>query len=463
MMRGKATLAAGLSLTLLAAAGFCRERSRPNIIVITADAMRADMGGFSGDGEVKTPHLDALAGQGVVFERAYTNITTTTPSHATIFSSLYPFQHRAYSNKARISDRIDTLFEIMRGAGWHTAAIVNMRWLNPEVSNIVQGVEELARCRHVRGAAATNRWVLPFLDRQRDGKKPFLLWVHYVDTHTPYRAPGKYARRYYPAGRDPRDPRFTSLAEAWKQFPAHHRDNEFIKRWLGGITDVDYVIGTNKGSVSWLDENVGRLIARLRKNGQWDNTIFLFTADHGESLGEHGLWFLHGGLFEPTARIPMILKAPGLPAGRRVETLVSLVDVMPTLLKMAAVPVPAAAQGEDLRPLIDGDVRQRVVFMEHAGAYLRALVTPSYKLIVHRRTRNIYPAYPIRKGRVELYDLAADAGEGKNLADEKPKLVARLRKLMGEIRRGAKVSFSAGDAELDDQTRAMLRSLGYTE
>ena len=436
MMRGKATLAAGLSLTLLAAAGFCRERSRPNIIVITADAMRADMGGFSGDGEVKTPHLDALAGQGVVFERAYTNITTTTPSHATIFSSLYPFQHRAYSNKARISDRIDTLFEIMRGAGWHTAAIVNMRWLNPEVSNIVQGVEELARCRHVRGAAATNRWVLPFLDRQRDGKKPFLLWVHYVDTHTPYRAPGKYARRYYPAGRDPRDPRFTSLAEAWKQFPAHHRDNEFIKRWLGGITDVDYVIGTNKGSVSWLDENVGRLRAKLRELGLERNTILIWMTDNGTSCGcrldnqgfvvegyNAGMRGKKGSYYDGGHRVPFFIRWPagGIPAGMDVRQLITHMDLLPTFIELCGLQAPEVEfDGVSVAPLLRGEAMSlpdREIFVQY-----RQYTEPPEKWTNAVMTRD----WRLIEGR-ELYYMPADPGQRNDVSEQYPDVVRRLR------------------------------------
>ena len=435
-----------------------------NVVVITSDAMRGDMLGANGNREVKTPNLDALAAKGVDFERAYTNITTTTPSHATLFTSLYPFDHRAYSNTGRISDKIVTMFEVLRDAGWHTAAIVNFAWLNPEVSNIVQGVEELARCVHVRKADKTNKWVFSFLDSRKGAAKPFMLWIHYGDTHTPYYAPGKYARMYYPAGRNPRAAKPGSLQKIWHLFPEHLRDNKYTKRWLNGITDADYVIATNKGSVSWVDEQVGRLIDRLKSNGEWKNTIFVFTSDHGESLGEHGLWFIHAGLYEPTAHIPLIIRVPGGPSGVKLDVPVSLVDIMPTLLARLGVAAPADVRGEDIWKLLDGkDHSGRTVFIEHAGGYLNALVTSRYKYIIHRKTKNIYPSYPMRKGKQELYDLVQDPHEQKNIAAKQPQLAAKLRKLIQDVRAGKHERFEAGQAKINPHTREMLRSLGYTQ
>ncbi|HUU00625.1 MAG TPA: sulfatase [Myxococcota bacterium] len=434
-----------------------------NVIIITSDAMRGDMLGVSGNRQVKTPNLDTLAAAGAYFERAYCNITTTTPSHATLFSSLYPFDHKSYSNTGRISDKIVTLFEVLRDAGWHTAAIVNFAWLNPEVSNIVQGVDELARCVHVRKADKTNEWVFSYLDSRKSAPEPFFLWIHFGDTHTPYHAPGKYERMYYPEGKNPRAGKSGSLQKIWHLFPEHLRDNKYTKRWLGGITDADYVLATNKGSVSWIDEQVGRLIEHLKANGQWKSTLFMFTSDHGESLGEHGLWFVHGGLFEPTARIPLIIRVPGGPTGRKVDVPVSLVDMMPTLLARLGVQSPAGVRGEDVWELLDGKEHPgRVVFLEHAGGYLNAIVTSRYKYIKHRKTKNIYPSYPMRKGTEELYDLAADPGEKTNIAAKNPELLAKMRKLLAAMRSGKHRRFEAGQAEINPQTREMLQSLGYT-
>jgi arylsulfatase A-like enzyme len=437
---------------------------RWNVVLVTADTLRADMLGCNGNREVATPHIDALAAAGIRFANAYTNITTTTPSHATLFSSLYPRDHKAYSNTARISSRILTLDEILARAGWHTAAIINMPWLNPDMANVVQAGREVAACKHIRKADATASWVLGFLDRRREQKRPFYLWVHFVDNHTPYHAPGKYARMYYPTGKNPRAGERGSLQRVWGEFPVHHQDEPTFKRWLRGITDVDYVIALNKGSVSWLDHHLGRIVARLKKNGQWERTLFVFTSDHGESLGEHHIWFAHSGLYEPTARVPLIIRAPGGPAGRSIETLVQLADVMPTVLARLGLDAPERVRGRDLWPLLAADQPAgSAVFLEHAGRQLTGVVTPQYKYIRHRKNKRYNPRYPLTKGREELYDLAADPQESRDLAAEKPAQLERMRRLWRELRDRRGADFAAGQAEVDAQTEEMLRSLGYTQ
>ncbi len=437
---------------------------RLNVVIVTADTLRADMLGVDGNREVRTPNLDALAAGGVNFIRAYTNITTTTPSHATLFSSLYPRDHKAYSNTARISDEIETLDEILLANGWRTAAMINMPWLNPEMANVFQTAGEVARCKRIRKADRANPWVLEFFDRQKGRRRPFYLWVHYTDNHTPYHAPGEYELMYYPKGKDPRAGKSGSLQKVWKYFPTHHQNEPSIERWLRGITDVDWVIAANKGSVTWLDHHVGQLIDRLKHNDQWDDTLFIFTSDHGESLGEHNIWFSHSGLYEQTARVPLIIHLPGGPTNRFVRSLVQLADVMPFVLARLGLPVPEAARGRDFWPLLENDdPTGSAAYLEHAGRQLVGVVTPRYKYIRHLKDKDYNPGYPLRKGREELYDLEADPGETRNLVKKKPDVVKRMRVLlkMLENRRGA--DYQAGRAQVDEQTEEMLRSLGYTQ
>lgn len=449
-----------LSWALPAAAG---EIQRYNVIIITADAMRADMIGPNGNTEVKTPNLHALAQEAVTFTRAYCNITTTTPSHATLFSSLYPHDHKAFSNTAQVSDAIVMLPEILKAKGWHTAGIVNFSWLNLDVSNVPQGIDEFHSCKRILKADKTNRWVLDFLDSRKGKPRPFYLWVHYIDNHTPYYAPEKITRMYYPEGKDPRAGKSGTLQEAWPLFPEHNRDNQYFQKWLKGITDAGYIVATNKGSVTWVDGRVGEMIARLKKNGLWERTLFVFTSDHGESLGEHGLWFLHGGLFEPTARVPLIIRVPGGPAGKKVPELVSLVDVMPTILARLGLPVAKKLRGGDMWKTLEGkSLSGGAVLLEHAGNYILGVVTPRYKYIYHRRTKNIYPAYPMKKGREELYDLQEDPEEKKNLIAEKPEVAKEMGLLLKKLRSGEQ-KFRSSKAKIDRETEEMLRSLGYTE
>ncbi len=434
-----------------------------NVIIITADTLRGDMLGCNGNKEVKTPALDALASQGVNFLHAYTNITTTTPSHATIFSSLYPRDHKAYSNTAKISSKILTLDEIMKANGWYTAAIVNMPWLNPEISNILQGSMEVARCKHVRKAEKTNPWVLDFLDRRKKSTQPFYLWVHYTDNHTPYHAPGKYSTMYYPKGKDPKAGQSGSLQKVWKWFPVHHQNEPSFKRWLKGITDVEYVIAMNKGSVTWLDLHVGKIIERLKRNGQWNNTLVVFTADHGESLGEHNIWFSHSGLYQPTVHVPLIIHMPGGPAHKIVKSLVQLADLMPTILARVGLPIPPHSRGRDIWPLISKESGGGAVFLEHAGRQLTGVVTPSYKYIKHLKNKSYNPGYILHKGKEELYDLRTDPGEKHDISSERPGVIKEMRALWKRLRDRRGKDFKGANAKVDEQTEEMLRSLGYTQ
>jgi arylsulfatase A-like enzyme len=269
---------------------------------------------------------------------------------------------------------------------------------------------------------------------------------------------------YYPEGKDPRAGKRGTLQDAWKLFPKHHAENEYFQKWLGGITDADYVVGTYKGSVSWLDKHVGEVVDRLRKNGLWENTLLIFTADHGESLGEHGLWFLHGGLYEPTARIPLIIRVPGGPQGKTVQSVVPQVDIMPTILARLGLPTPKQARGKDLWPTLAGQTLSGgAALLEHAGFYFVGLVTPRYKYIRHRTSRRVYPAYDMKKGREELYDLDADPAEQNNIAAANPDLLEEMRSLMKTMKAKKKVDFQAGKADIDEDTEEMLRSLGYTQ
>ncbi len=442
------------------------ESPRPlNVVLITADTLRGDMLGVNGNEEVRTPRLDALASKGVNFRRAYTNITTTTPSFASLFSSLYPQDHGVYSNMDRVSDEVVMLPEILKEAGWHTAAYINMPWLNPEVTNVPQGIDEINRGDRIRKADATNRWVLDFFDRRKQAPDdPFFLWVHYIDNHTPYHAPGEFDRMYYPEDRDPRGRESGSLQEVWPRFPIDMRDNEHVERWLRGITDKDYVIGHYKGSVTWIDGKVGRLIDRLKKNDQWENTLFVFTSDHGESLGEHEIWFSHGGLYEVTARIPLIVRLPDGPEGKQVDAIVSLVDLKPTILRILGLQVPEQARGQDVWTVARGESSgPMAAYLEHTGRQLTGVVTPQFKYIRHLRTRrDIYPEYPIVRGTVELYDLESDPGELKNLAEARPEVVERLARLHEELAAGER-PFVAEEATIDEETEEALRALGYIQ
>lgn len=420
-----------------------------NVIIITADTLRADV---TDHPAVYTPHLDRLAERGTRFERAYTPITTTLPSHASLFTSLYPSDHRAYSNVSRLSSRISTLAETLDAQGYETAAHINLPWLRGDTGNVPQGFQVVRGGDRVRKADKTWPWVERWLAQDHDA--PFLLWLHFVDNHTPYHAPHAYQDLYFP----PDATGVTSLESIWHLFPGEQRRNEHFHAWTDGVESADYLVGSYMGSVTWLDAHVGLLVHELEEQGLTDNTLIVFTSDHGEAMGEHDLWFVHGGLFEGTTHIPLIVMDPRREGGQRVSTVVSLVDVMPTVLDSVGVAGPEGMRGQSLWTM--GEDAGGAALLEHTGAQLEGVVTQRWKLIRHLKTRAIYGGYPIVDGTVELYDLSVDPEELFNIADRNPDVVAELTALMGQLKAGDR-SYQEGQVDVDDTLREQLEAMGY--
>jgi len=285
----------------------------------------------------------------------------------------------------------------------------------------------------IQHADQTNQRIFGYLDAQQASGKPFYLWIHYVDNHTPYSSPKQYRDIYYPTDRNPRDLKWKSLEKFLATVPQANPRESTHQPLVEGITDINYIIARNKGSVSWLDENVGKLIERLKLDNLWDDTLFVFTSDHGESLGEHGIWFAHGGIFEQTARVPLMIRVPGGPKGIISDALVQLTDVMPTILRRLGLPVPKQA-----RDSISGErwmehfQKDRALLIEHAGRYLAGVVTEDGKYIRTCATEKI-TSVPAKKGMEELYDLRNDPGEKVNLVSTRTELMASMRKLLDRL------------------------------
>lgn len=430
------------------------------VLIITADTLRSDHLSCYGNEQVLTPYIDRLAASGVLFRQTITAATTTTPSHASIFTGLYLQDHNAYSNYEAISNEVQTLFEQANGRGFRTFALSNMPHLNPEVSNIVQGVETFHNGNHPRRAHESFKIFLNWLDTL-DDDEPFLAWVHLVDVHTPYRPPAPYNRFYYEG--DENNPDIHSLEQIWPLLPTHMSDHPFFQRWLEGITDLAYVTAQYKGAVSYLDDEMGELYKELEKRHRLEDTALVFTADHGESLGEHDMYFIHFGLYESTLRVPLIMYLPGLPRrGIVVDNVVETVDIMPTILDYFGIPSPTNIRGQSLLPSIRGEIpsAERIAFTEHAGGSMVSLRGSRYKYIRHLRYSNVVPAYNLTPGTEELYDMEKDPQELNNLAESNPKLVKKFRALWRQ-KRGDRQDINAGEATIDRKTEEMLKSLGY--
>jgi arylsulfatase A-like enzyme len=428
------------------------------VVLITVDTLRADYLSCYGHTRILTPSFDKLASGGVLFRQAISQSTTTTPSHTSILTSLYLQDHNVYSNFEAVGNAPKTLAEVLVGRGYSTFSIVNMKHLNPEASNLGQGFQQTVLSGNMRRARPTIEQFLNWLDRL--GEKPFFAWIHFSDVHTPYRPPPPYDRFYY--SDDERDPSKHSLARIWHLLPEHMTDHPFFQAWLEGITDADWVLSQYQGAVTYVDDEVGRLMDALQERELLSRVAIVLTADHGESLGEHDMYFVHTGLYEPTVHVPLITYFPGASRqGIQVREVVESLDIYPTILEYLDVPTPRGIRGHSLWPLIRGEVQpERIALVEHAGRNLVALRSDRYKYIRHLRTLHIQPSYPFVEGHEELYDLKADPAEVNNIAESHPEVVRVFQKELSR-RRGERLNLERGTPQINQETLEVLRALGY--
>jgi choline-sulfatase len=407
-----------------------------NVLLVTVDTVRADHLGCYGDAAAETPRLDRLASQGVRFAQASSPVPLTLPSHSSLLSGLLPPHHGLRNNGAgSFPSESPTLATALSAAGYRTGAFVGSFVLDRRFG-LARGFatydDEIERDPKAGIVLEAERPGSVVVDRAlawlakdeakderdnkdgEDGARPFFLWVHLYDAHAPYTPPSPWRERF--AGR-PYD-----------------------------------------GEVAAVDAQVGRLLDELDRRGLAENTVVAVAADHGEALGEHGEQ-THGLLlYEPTLRVPLLVRAPGLKAGQVVRTPVSLVDVAPTLAGLAGKPFAAAAgQPLDGRDLSAGLRRGEEPAPSDLYAETRYPELFGWSPLTALRRRDV--KY-ISSSEPEMYDLASDPGEKANLAAraESARTAAGFEEQIARIEAGA---VATRRAPADAETRAKLASLGY--
>jgi arylsulfatase len=356
---GLAALAAWL------AAGCAEPASRrPSVLLVTIDTLRADHLHGYGFPLAVSPRLDALAAQGVLFERAIAASSATAPSHASILTSRYPRQHTVgYGNGSTRLERDPTLAESFARAGYRTAAFVGNLVLERR-TGFDRGFEhydddfdrrEPNRESYERIAEHTTQRALAWIESVGDA--PWFVWIHYQDPHGPYAPPAEHVGRFrVEAPAD--EPALPDAEEGTDRggIPAYQK--------LDGLTRLSQYRGRYADEIFYADLWIGRLLDAV--DAREPAPIVLVTADHGESMGENGRYFVHFWTTTPeNAHVPMILRAPGLAPGRS-SRVVSHVDVMPTLLELAGLPIPASSRGLALGPALRAGrpLPDRVVFSD---------------------------------------------------------------------------------------------------
>jgi len=446
---GTVAAVGALALAALPWATSARPSSgRPNGILIVVDALRADALGIAGYSRPTTPNLDALAREGVWFSQAVTQATFTKASIASLFTGLVPHHHGVYEgNLADRDDRITsdvlradtpTLATRLARAGWTTVAFVQQAHL---ASYMGFGRGFAAYHEGQGRLPRINDRFVGWLERHgRIG--PFWAYVHYIDLHDPYHPAPPWDRAF---GDGP-NPYAKCPTTSWKECL------EGINSGAIRLDDAELarLRQLYDGLVASIDAEIGRLVARLRELGLYDDTLIVVTADHGDGFLEHG-FISHSTLpYDELARVPLIVKLPrGGRAGVRVDAQVRLIDVKPTVLEALGAPVPDGLDGTSLVPMIDvvGPGPGRIAVTEYDGGL--AVRTPTAKLLFGL------------DGRRECYDLTADPAERTNLWPACPAEIPELERTARQAI-GARLAREKGPRiEVDPRTIEELRSLGY--
>jgi arylsulfatase A-like enzyme/Flp pilus assembly protein TadD len=422
-MRGSFVL-----LLLLIGACLSVRAEAPNIVFITVDTTRADRMGFLGNTHGLTPNLDALARQGIVFERAYSQAPLTPVSHATIFTGTYPQFHTVTDFGHPLPALLPYLPDILQKSGYHTAAFIGSLILDPNASvapGFDRGFSFFDAGFHVKRDRDDSRYgtverrggevvahAISWLNKNH--QPPFFIWVHLYDPHAPYDPPPPYDKRFS----DPYE-----------------------------------------GEIAYADASLGKLFTYLRQRGLYEHTLIVMMSDHGESLGAHGE-SMHGiFLYDETIHVPLVFKLPAeLLARRRVSRRVRLVDVAPTLLSMLSLPLPPTFQGESLVALMKGSPKATDNLPAYAEtdyphrafgwSALRSLRTGKYLFV--------------RAPKRELYDQSQDKRAAHNLEASSPAVSGTLQTQVDNFHdQTSSYHEKSPQAALSSEQAENLSALGY--
>ncbi len=433
---------------------------QPNIVIVMADQLSPQFTGAYGHSLVKTPHIDALAARGTRFDAAYCNAPLCAPSRFSFMSGQLVTRIAAYDNASEFPAAIPTFAHYLRAVGYRTCLSGKMHFVGPDQ---LHGFEErLTTDIYPADYAWTPDWELPderidkwyhnmdsvreagvaattfqidydeevgffarrrIFDYAKDRVAPFCMVVSFIHPHDPYVARPEWWNLYDPADID--------MPDTTPALDPHS------KRVMTGI-EADVVEVTDDevrnarhayyANTSYVDSKLGELVQALEETDQLDDTIVIMTADHGDMLGERGLWYKMS-FFEHSARVPLVMAGPGVARGAAVPTACSLVDLLPTMLDIAdaAPDLGMPVDGRSLWPVATGGADTGD---EAIGEYCAECAS--------------HPVFMIRRGRFkyihcdidppQLFDLKADPGERVNLADD-PAHADTARAFAEEVRR----------------------------
>lgn len=436
----------------------------PNVILIVVDTLRADHLSAYGYKASTTPAFDRLAADGTRFAKAYSQASWTRPSFGTIFTSLYPSSHRAIHKADALPDAVVTLAEVMQGAGYQTAGFANninvaplfgfqqgfdrYVFLEPEFFfGATESAAQLTIYNQLRlireRFISKKKWVENYyqpadvvskhgLDwlAARDTQRPFFLFLHYMEPHDPYFVHPYNGEAYARVANPNPDP---SLADKYR--------------------------AAYDGAIKFLDDELAKLFAELQKQGVYDESLVVLTADHGEEFHEHGGWWHGTTLYDEQLAVPLLIKGPkGGASGIVNDHVVSSLDIAPTIIATAGIAVPKSMAGKALGLGADAAAPRDHSFAESEleGNSLQAYRSGGMK-VIHANAGN-----PRGLPEHQLFDVGSDPGEQKDLISTQTEVANKLTADMSTVQSHAEsIAVQSTGTSIDAASEERLRALGY--
>ncbi|MCK4414205.1 MAG: sulfatase [Candidatus Eisenbacteria sp.] len=486
---------------------------KPNVLIILIDAVRYDHLSIHGYARETSPWIDAFAGAGILFERAYAQTSWTKPSTASILTGLYPSAHGVNLMASGVPVSAPLLAETMRGAGYRTGLFTANSFITPmfgfgrgvdhfyasnpprlvqlmmghllhrltEWSEVAKGLFRLLETieRALIGGGAPEgglradgltRAFLDWLDEEvfagaagageagagdANPQRPFFAYLHLMEPHVPYDPPPPDDGRFL-------TPRLARLGRV-SYFPAYHGFLPFERGPEISADSLANMLALYDGEIFHADRWLGALFNELDRRELTKETLIVLTADHGEEFCERGGWGHGHSLYNELLHVPLMMSCPQVPGlqghgGRTISHIVRHIDLVPTILEICDISAPSALDGASLIPILTGaEMREppRPLYSEvdHGGHYAYALQRGPQKVILSRRGGET---------SLMLFDLASDPGEQRDLAGEQPARAEaaheELEEFRAAVREGAR---QAVDVTIDEATRERLRGLGY--
>lgn len=434
-----------------------REPAARHLLLVTIDTLRADHLGIHGGRPGVSPAIDALAAEGTRFENCHAPMGMTLACMTAMFTSKAPDETGVRSNLHRLRDDEWTLAERLADAGFRCRGFTANGVLQPGKSGIDQGfvehrrIEDESWLTHL--AAKT---ILE--DFGNDAAQRDFLWVHYMDPHQPYQRREPFATEFDPDYDGPFDAEEETLQRI------------FVDKVELSPRDLEHVEAVYDSQVRRVDQFVQSLVGALRMSGHEDDTLVVFSADHGEDLYDHNRYFYHANsLYGSVTHVPLVFRQPGaIPAGERVGDLVELIDVLPTIVAHLGFDPRSGdsrtqPRGTDLGPSMHGAAVGKGFAFAQVADQAYAVRSPRWFYVENPRgymPRSIPAEGEYFIGKRELFDLEADPGEQTNVVHGHPDVAEKMAKALATWRASLAASDS-DEQELTDEERANLEALGY--